>query len=696
MKRKRIAIFAAIATVLAFLAILVANHVNSKKDGLTSVIGERKIDSRNGVRYEDTLVLYSENIERNEYGFELLVEEEGGFVIDADNRLDLLPGTFLLSGHGEAAAFLRTVQIGDMVRINYDDTAVITRHVKDSNLKKIEIKNSKADDAIKLAKDELFDVDTEALADLDKDLKSAILHLKSYLLFTKSPDFDTVSEKVDSAISIINQKYYTIMQSRSVEGRGMWHRPGNSGIDESDLEGVIQFADRLSDLGINTLYVETFWHGMTTYYSDHLGAKHPRMAKYSYGEYGDDYILALISECHKRGIQVHAWVELLRIGGWRMRPSYIKDEWFITDLDGSTKEGFLDPTNPEVANFVLSVTEEMLKKYSFDGISYDYLRYPETGEYGGYIDSGFSENAISLFSKKYEYEGKDLIADLKTDKALRESWHEFKTNAITELLGKVTERVRATDPNAVISASPYGYMEDAKTIYMQDVATWIAYGYVDVLLPMIYTENEDLLLEAATEYKTFSDRILQYTGISPLYNGASLVKNQQLIHALQSAGIAGTSLFASQNYITKNEELNREILSVFDMTTHKGTAISPTDEVNKVFSAWMDGFTDKYDRLYKPHLSSEEREIIQQFIECEFDKMHTPRDVAERLKMLRDLRTNVEKISHRAARERITEQIDYVYKILDVSITRYLLSHGMWDPKTHPKRPDVYTLQFAN
>jgi uncharacterized lipoprotein YddW (UPF0748 family) len=109
---------------------------------------------------------------------------------------------------------------------------------------------------------------------------------------------------------------------------------------------------------------------MTTYPSDFLNYQHPRMERYSYSGY-TDYIDALIGECHKYGIEVHAWFEVLCGSDFEgNKPSYIKDNWMTTNLTGKVSS-FLDPTNEEVQQFLKDLVTEVVTKYDWDGISYD-------------------------------------------------------------------------------------------------------------------------------------------------------------------------------------------------------------------------------------------------------------------------------------------------------------------------------------
>jgi hypothetical protein len=384
-----------------------------------------------------------------------------------------------------------------------------------------------------------------------------------------------------------------------------------------------------------------------------------------YGEYGNDYILALISECHKLGIEVHAWVELLTASSYYgVRAPHIKQEWVYADLDGN-KHGYLDASHPEVQTYLGNVIAELVQKYDFDGVSYDYIRYDASPYQGEYDDCGFTDHAIDAFSQQHNYTGGNLAQDLQTDTNLREKWHNFKRAQITNTVKNLTQLVRNIAPDVIISASPYGYMYDAYHVYMQDIETWLQNGYLDVVLPMIYTENVDILVENAKDFDFYYDT-LQYTGISPLYNRDTILKNQQLVDAIKMLNISGVSLFASQNYIVKNDAYADHILQTMTTSTHKVQAVSPTADVHRVFSAWVNQLRDRYNRIYAEHMTTKEKQTLDVF----FQSANGATNVDQMLAIVSKLKDDAQSFSNNAVQSRVSEQAEYIYKIIFASKTR--------------------------
>lgn len=668
--KKRIILFVTTIIVLALACMIL---VGFKVSSLTVDIADFKLDNINGARSKDTLVLYTVNSQRNEYGYELLVESLTGAVIDADTKVEWRFGTYVLSGHGEAAEFLREAEIGDIIA--YKGGTVLIRHNPIlSSLKKIKLEKDQVDDVAEYRENDLYDIDTLAISNVDEMIDDATEKLITYFIFSNVEEQE-VEARTDELLSLIDEKYTLTLENRAIEGRGIWHRPNATSIDESSLDGVKQLAHELSDLGINTLYVETFWQGMTTYYSDILECQHPSMASYDYGEYGNDYMLALISECHKEGIEVHAWVEVLNAGisGYKA-PSYIKEEWLCSDLNGDTSANYLDPTHPEVQALIYSLIDEMLTKYDLDGVSFDYIRYDETSTYGEYIDCGFTENSVALFKSDYGYNGDSLAEDLKTDTELRSRWHEFKTEAITNFLKGASQVVREKHRYAIVSASPYGYISDAKETYMQDIKTWLDEGYLDVILPMIYTESESLLSEAAAKYTPYGNKTLQFIGISPLYNGESVKKNQELIEEIRDLHLSGASFFATQNYITENAAESLEIKDGI-RAFYKTAAVSPTADYCKVLSAWRAELADRYERLYKEKMTDSERMIVEEFLAATESEAQNI-DITEAIALAESLNTSAKGFNNKAVKNRITEQTEYIICILQASLYREQLRNN--------------------
>ena len=90
-----------------------------------------------------------------------------------------------------------------------------------------------------------------------------------------------------------------------------------------------------------------------------------------------------IEECHRRGMELHAWVvavpcfktaQARKIGKKSLINTHPK---LLRRHDG---QYYLDPGLPGSAEYVSSICKEIVSNYDVDGIHLDYIRYPEKAE----------------------------------------------------------------------------------------------------------------------------------------------------------------------------------------------------------------------------------------------------------------------------------------------------------------------------
>lgn len=113
---------------------------------------------------------------------------------------------------------------------------------------------------------------------------------------------------------------------------------------------------------------------------------------------GFDPLGFCVEECHKRGMECHAWVNPYRFStgtDWNTAADQeLKNNgWLLTY--GSTI--ILDPAQQRVIDRIVAVCHEIITKYDVDGILYDDYFYPNgipsnstAGDYNEWLDSGTS------------------------------------------------------------------------------------------------------------------------------------------------------------------------------------------------------------------------------------------------------------------------------------------------------------------
>ena len=95
---------------------------------------------------------------------------------------------------------------------------------------------------------------------------------------------------------------------------------------------------------------------------------------------GYDPLAFAIEECHKRGMECHAWFVTFPVG----TDKAVKEQGKLSVVKRKPKlckrhngEWYLDPGVPETADYILSLVKELVNGYDIDGIQFDYIRYPE-------------------------------------------------------------------------------------------------------------------------------------------------------------------------------------------------------------------------------------------------------------------------------------------------------------------------------
>lgn len=290
----------------------------------------------------------------------------------------------------------------------------------------------------------------------------------------------------------------------AAEMRGAWVTSWNDGFfTAKQIDDTISAAKKA---GINALFIEVRKTADAYYQSDiePLGDGVPK---------GFDPLAYTIKKAHAQGIQVHAWVVVYRV--WKGPKPGPKDpnniinkhrDWVMLNRDGEswTEEGmYLDPGVAEAREYIVSVFEDIAKRYNVDGIQYDYVRY-----YGR--KWGYSEKALKQY---YADTGATAKPDPNDPK-----WLQWKRDQVTALVKLSHDRIKAANPNIAISASTIvwgtAYDDFTKTCAYNDVCQdwkqWMEDGLLDINIPMNY--NPETSDRAKSSFRKWTDNSGKWCG----------------------------------------------------------------------------------------------------------------------------------------------------------------------------------------
>lgn len=189
---------------------------------------------------------------------------------------------------------------------------------------------------------------------------------------------------------------------------------------------------------------------------------------------GYDPLAFVVEECHKRGMECHAWMVAIPLGG-NAQVNALGKQSVTKKQPGiclqHKGQWYLNPGDPGTKQYLMRLTQEIVDRYDVDGIHFDYLRYPE------------NENKFPD-SKEFQKYGKGKKIE------------EWRRENLTEIVRYIYESIKSRKPWVKFSTSPVGryrntsrYQSDTWNAYhtvYQDVQRWLNEGIQDQVYPMMY------------------------------------------------------------------------------------------------------------------------------------------------------------------------------------------------------------------
>jgi len=191
-----------------------------------------------------------------------------------------------------------------------------------------------------------------------------------------------------------------------------------------------------------------------------------------------------IAECHKRGLDVHVWLNPYRaiqnVDKTVAAADHVTNthpEWFLTY--GSKK--YFDPGIPEVRNHVSRVVSDLVRRYDIDAIHFDDYFYPYRIAKLEFPD----EKSFATYPNGF-------AADKKDD---------WRRNNVDLIIKQLHDSIKSIKPSVEFGISPFGVWKNNTTdpagsatkagvtnyddLYA-DILLWQKEGWIDYVTPQIY------------------------------------------------------------------------------------------------------------------------------------------------------------------------------------------------------------------
>ncbi len=346
----------------------------------------------------------------------------------------------------------------------------------------------------------------------------------------------------------------------SQEIRGVWITNIDSPVlfEASLLRGAMQDLKRLN---FNTVYPVVWNWGYTVYPSQVARrvtgyAIDPRYP----GLQNRDPLAEIVALGRQQGITVIPWFEFGLMAPADSELATRNPDWLTQRQDGSKvwMQGeyprvWLNPLKPEVQAFVLDLVDELVTRYNVDGIQFD-------DHFGLGVEFGYDPYTIALY--KQENGGKEPPKNPKDP-----AWVKWRADKITDLMGRIHQRIKARRPNAIVALSPNSY-KFAYENSLQDWDTWRQRGYVEELMLQVYRtdlqafENELMQPEVQAARLHIPVGIGVLTGLrnrpTPMY----LV--QEKLRISRDRGFSGVSFFFYETMWNMSNESREYRQSTFE------------------------------------------------------------------------------------------------------------------------------------
>ena len=316
------------------------------------------------------------------------------------------------------------------------------------------------------------------------------------------------------------------------EIRGAWV-PATVSKSMDTKTNMVKTIDRIKTLNLNTIYLNVFSRGYTTYPSNvnqkaiGVGIM-PRLANK-----GRDVVQETLTLTTDKKLKTFAWFEY----GFMTFPSnpIIKKhpEWIALNNEGGIEADddtiWLNPINPKVQEYVTNLLLELVTKYDLDGIQFD-------DHMALNADLGYDKFTLDLYKKET---GKTAPLKPTKDEVLDDlvwkHWLDWRSAKITNYMKGLTSKIKKVKPNLKVSIA-VNYSALAYKEYCQQWPNWL--DFVDEIIVQNYTINNTNFnnILNSLEIKKIKKQMPVSVALGLIVNGQITTDSQMLQQATISRG----------------------------------------------------------------------------------------------------------------------------------------------------------------
>lgn len=273
--------------------------------------------------------------------------------------------------------------------------------------------------------------------------------------------------------------------------------PNNTTTDPAQLKSQADtILDNCKKMGMTAVILQVRPSGDALYPSEiYPWSQHLTGAQGIAPANGFDPLEYWVTEAHKRGLELHAWINPYRVTRSGSadynslasnNPAVLHPDWVVKHTDGNY---YLDPGIPEVRQLVVDGAVELVENYDIDGIHLDDYFYPGTN-----------------------FDDADTFAKYGSGYSNIGDWRRDNVNKLVQELDTAIHKV---DSSCSFGISPFGIWANASSMaggsntngnqtyfsHYADTRKWVKEGWVDYICPQIYWE----IGYSLADYKTLAN-----------------------------------------------------------------------------------------------------------------------------------------------------------------------------------------------
>ena len=336
-------------------------------------------------------------------------------------------------------------------------------------------------------------------------------------------------------------------QTLKREFRGAWIQAVNGqfiGMSTNEMQQTLTAQlDALQKAGINAIIFQVRPEADALYMS-----YYEPWSRYLTGEQGVapapywDPLQWMIDECHRRGMELHAWINPYRAKTKGTKELGLKHPYKSNPERFVHYDGMLifNPALKENRDYICTIVTDIVRRYDVDGLHIDDYFYPYPVPGLEFDD----ERAFRADSRGF------------TDKG---DWRRDNVNLLVEQLHHT---IRGVKPWVKFGISPFGIYRNQKSdpegsatnglqnyddLYA-DILLWIDKGWVDYTIPQLYWE----IGHKAADYETLVGWWAEHAAGRPLYIGQDVMRTVK----------AADADYPSQHQQARKMQLQRSYKSI--------------------------------------------------------------------------------------------------------------------------------------